>query len=268
MERRHAARRRGAGQGQRRGSVRRRRRDLLVEQRGELEHCEASVKAAPLELERPRIPAASASRRLLLLVQPLQPLQRALDLRDLLLDGVRDHGARLLDERRRHRLLEGLQRWPAQQSRRAVGGWALACGAGVHNMCCYGGERRRRWAPRRWRPNGMMREEAHTMRVPRGTRGPARTSSCHSNEASPTLTMMVDEQLPPARTVTGGAGGRGIAGFSRPFGLALRELGGFVLKWAGPDRWAGPPNSKEVPPFDVGLPDLAIRSCSNQMGIV
>ena len=78
------------------------------------------------------------------------------------------------------------------------------------------------------------------MRVPRGTRGPARTSPWRSNEASPTLTMMVDEQLPPARTVTGGAGGRGIAGFSRPFGLALRELGGFVLKWAGPDRWAGP----------------------------
>ena len=47
------------------------------------------MKAAPLELERPRIPAASASRRLLLLVQTVQLLQRALDLRDLLLDGVR-----------------------------------------------------------------------------------------------------------------------------------------------------------------------------------
>ena len=78
------------------------------------------------------------------------------------------------------------------------------------------------------------------MRMQRGTRGTVRTSPWRSNEASPTLTMMVDEQLPPARTVTGGAGGRGIAGFSRPFGLALRELGGFVLKWAGPDRWAGP----------------------------
>ena len=87
MQRRHAARRRGAGRGQRRGSARRRRG--LVEQRGGLEHCEASAKAAPLELERPRIPAASATRRLLLLVQPLQPLQRALDLLDLLLDGVR-----------------------------------------------------------------------------------------------------------------------------------------------------------------------------------
>ena len=101
-----------------------------------------------------------------------------------------------------------------------------------------------------------MREAAHTMRVPRGTRGPARTSPCRSNEASPTLTMMVDEQLPPARTVTGGASGRGIAGFSRPFGLALRELGGFVLKWAGPDRWAGPRNTKAIVVvvlFNVGL---------------
>ena len=82
--------------------------------------------------------------------------------------------------------------------------------------------------PRRLRSNGMMCEAAHTMCVPRGTRGPARTSPCRSNEASPTLTMMVDEQLPPARTVTGGAGGRGIAGFSRPFGLTLGERGGFV----------------------------------------
>ena len=87
----------------------------------------------------------------------------------------------------------------------------------------------------------MMCEAVHTMRVPRGTRGPARTSPWRSNEASPMLTMMVDEQLPPARKVTGAAGGRGIAGFARPFGLTLRELGGFVLKWAGPDRWAGPP---------------------------
>ena len=38
------------------------------------------------------------------------------------------------------------------KSRRAVGGWALACGAGVHT-CSYGGERRRRWAPRHWQSN-------------------------------------------------------------------------------------------------------------------
>ena len=87
MERRHAAHRRGAGRGQRRGSARRRRG--LVEQRGGLEHFETSAEPAPLELERPRVPAASPSRRRLLLVQPLQLLQRALDLRDLLLDGVR-----------------------------------------------------------------------------------------------------------------------------------------------------------------------------------
>ena len=86
MERRHAAHRRGAGRGQRRSSARRRRG--LVEQRGGLEHFETSTKPVPLELERPRLPAASASRRLLLLVQPLQLLQRALDLRDLFLDGV------------------------------------------------------------------------------------------------------------------------------------------------------------------------------------
>ena len=52
----------------------------------------------------------------------------------------------------------------------------------------------------------MMSEAAHTMRVPRGTRGPACTSPCRLNEASPTLTMMDSEELPPARMVTGGAG--------------------------------------------------------------
>ena len=111
---------------------------------------------------------------------------------------------------------------------------------GVQHTCCHGGERCRRWAPRRWRPDGIVCEAAHTMRVPRGTRGPARTSPWRSKEALPTLTMMVDEQLPPARTVTGGAGGRGFARFSWPNGLTLRESAGFVLKWAGPDKWAGP----------------------------
>ena len=74
-------------QGQRHSRARLRRG--LFEQRGGLEHFEASAKAAPLELERPHVPAASASRRLLLPVQPVQLLQRALDLRDILLDGVR-----------------------------------------------------------------------------------------------------------------------------------------------------------------------------------
>ena len=130
MERRHAAHRCDAARGQRRRRARQRRG--LVEQRGGLEHFEASAKAAPLELERPRVPAASASRRLLLPVQPLQPLQplqRALDLRDLLLDGVRPITARVF--------------WTSviatvsskscsvdlrsKVDERCMGGWALAC---------------------------------------------------------------------------------------------------------------------------------------------
>ena len=130
MERRHAAHRCDAARGQRRRRARQRRG--LVEQRGGLEHFEASAKAAPLENERPRVQAASASRRLLLPVQPVQPvqpLQRALDLRDLILDGVRPITARVF--------------WTSviatvsskscsvdlrsKVDERCMGGWALAC---------------------------------------------------------------------------------------------------------------------------------------------
>ena len=61
------------------------------------------------------------------------------------------------------------------------------------------------------------------MRVPQGTRGAVCTSTRRLNEASPKLSMTVDEQLPPARTVAGSAGGQGFTLFSRPGGLTLRE---------------------------------------------
>ena len=81
------------------------------------------------------------------------------------------------------------------------------------------------------------------MRVPRGTRRAARTSPWRSKEASRTLIMLVDEQLPPARTVTGGAGGPGFAGFSRPFGLTRRTPIHMVLPH-GSTRTAGRPAAK------------------------
>ena len=97
------------------------------------------MKAAPLELERPRIPAASASRRLLLLVQPLQPLQRALDLRDLLLDGAitaRGFGTRDAATVSSKGCSVGLR---SKVGERSVGGrWRAER---VSHTCCYGGER-------------------------------------------------------------------------------------------------------------------------------
>ena len=95
-------------------------------------------------------------------------------------------------------------------------------GCGVHRCCC-GGGRRDRLALRLRRHQGMMCEAAHTMRVPQGTRGAVCTSTQRLNEASPKLSMTVDEQLPPARTVAGSAGGQGFTLFSRPGGLTLRE---------------------------------------------
>ena len=127
MERRHAAHRCDAARGQRRRRARQRRG--LVEQRGRLEHFEASAKAAPLELERPRVPAASASRRLLLPVQPLQLLQRALDLRDLILDGVRPITAcvfwtSVIATVSSKSCSVDLR---SKVDERCMGGWALAC---------------------------------------------------------------------------------------------------------------------------------------------
>ena len=46
---------------------------------------------------------------------------------------------------------------------------------------------------RLWRPQGMMCEAAHTMRVPQGTRGAVCTSTRRLNEASPKLSMTIDE---------------------------------------------------------------------------
>ena len=92
------------------------------------------------------------------------------------------------------------------------------------HRCCCGGERRDRLALRLWRTQCMMCEAAHTMRVvPRGTRGTVRTSPRRLNEASPKLSMTVGEQLPPARTVAGSAGGQGSTVFVQPGGLTLRE---------------------------------------------
>ena len=81
------------------------------------------------------------------------------------------------------------------------------------------------------------------MRVPQGTRGAVCTSTRRLNEASPKLSMTVDEQLPPARTVAGSAGGQGFTLFSRPGGLTLRE---------SDDRRAsvhGPTMSTDQPPL-------------------
>ena len=68
-----------------------------------------------------------------------------------------------------------------------------------------------------------VRGSTHDARVPRGTRGTVRTSPRRLNEASPKLSMTVGEQLPPARTVAGSAGGQGSTVFVQPGGLTLRE---------------------------------------------
>ena len=108
-----------------------------------------------LELERPCVPAAPASRLEVLLVQPPQRSQAERHARAI------PRGIIITS------LIPERSRWPSVaatiyskrfsvrlrgKSRRAVGGWALACGAGVHT-CSYGGERRRRWAPRHWQSN-------------------------------------------------------------------------------------------------------------------
>ena len=65
-----------------------------------------------------------------------------------------DPGAQQMAQRGRHHQIYS-KRFSVRlrgKSRRAVGGWALACGAGVHT-CSYGGELRRRWAPRHWQSN-------------------------------------------------------------------------------------------------------------------
>ena len=93
---------------------------------------------------------------------------------------------------------------------------------GVHRCCC-GGGRRDRLALRLWRRQDMMCEAAHTMRVPQGTRGAVCTSTRRLHEASPKVSMTVEEQLPPARTVAGSAGGQVFTFVSRPGGLTLRE---------------------------------------------
>ena len=113
------------------------------------------MKAASLELERPCVPAAPASRLEVLLVQPPQRSQAERHARAI------PRGIIITS------LIPERSRWPSVaatiyskrlsvrlrgKSRRAVGGWALACGAGVHT-CSYGGELRRRWAPRHWQSN-------------------------------------------------------------------------------------------------------------------
>ena len=95
-------------------------------------------------------------------------------------------------------------------------------GRGVHRCCC-GGGRRDRLALRLWRRQDMMCEAAHTMRVPQGTRGAVCTSTRRLHEASPKVSMTVEEQLPPARTVAGSAGGQVFTFVSRPGSLTLRE---------------------------------------------
>ena len=115
-------------------------------------------------------------------------------------------------------------------------------GCGVHRCCCCGG-RRDRLALRLRRHQGMMCEAAHTMRVPQGTRGAVCTSTQRLHEALPKVSMTVEEQLPPARTVAGSAGGQGFTLFSRPGGLTLRE---------SDDRRAsvhGPTMSTDQPPL-------------------
>ena len=110
-----------------------------------------------------------------------------------------------------------------RSKRKSASGLSGACGAWCAQVLL-----RRRAA----RPAGSaaladsvhdVRGSTHDARVPRGTRGTVRTSPRRLNEASPKLSMTVGEQLPPARTVAGSAGGQGFTFFSRPGGLTLRE---------------------------------------------
>ena len=93
---------------------------------------------------------------------------------------------------------------------------------GVHKCCCCGA-RRVSLALRLWRTHGMVYEAARTMRMPQGTRVAAHTSPWRSNESSPKLNMTVEEQLPPVRTVAGGANGQGSTIIFRSGGLTLRN---------------------------------------------
>ena len=124
----------------------------------------------------------------------------------------------------------------------------VSCRAGEHTYC-YEGERRRRLPPWHGRPICTMCEAAHTMRVPRGTRGPARTSPWRSKEALPTLTMTVDEQHPPARMAAEGAGGPGFARFSPPVGLTLRGIDDVQGHVQGQHSCPGTPTVHSEPPF-------------------
>ena len=107
----------------------------------------------------------------------------------------------------------------ANKSRVWLCGWRTG---GVHKCCCCGA-RRDRLALRTCRTRGMVCDAARTMRMPQGTRGSARTSPRRSSEASPKLNMTVDEQLPPVRTVAGGADGQGSTIIFRSGGLTLRN---------------------------------------------
>ena len=106
----------------------------------------------------------------------------------------------------------------ANKSRVWLCGWRTG---GVHKCCCCGA-RRDRLALWLWRTHGMVCEAARTMRMPQGTRVAAHTSPWRSNESSPKLNMTVDEQLPPVRTVAGGADGQGSTLIFRSGGLTLR----------------------------------------------
>ena len=107
----------------------------------------------------------------------------------------------------------------ANKSRVRLCGWRTG---GVHKCCCCGA-RRDRLALRLWHTYGMVYEAARTMRMPQGTRVAAHTSPWRSNESSPKLNMTVDEQLPPVRTVAGGADGQGSTLIFRSGGLTLRN---------------------------------------------
>jgi len=119
-----------------------------------------------------------------------------------------------------------------QVGERSVGGrcWravrVCCCGA---DACCYGGERRRRWDPRHWRPPSMicLRRSAHYARAAGHSR--ARTHLSMLLERRVAEVEHDGRRAPstPARTVTR-AGGQGFACVSPPVGLTLRESGGFV----------------------------------------
>ena len=131
----------------------------------------------------------------------------------------------------------------ANKSRVWLCGWRTG---GVHKCCCCGA-RRDRLALWLWRTHGMVCEAARTMRMPQGTRVAAHTSPWRSNESSPKLNMTVDEQLPPVRTVAGGADGQGSTVIFRSGGLTLRNSHCVAGRAMSPDeqcrrkshRWPG-----------------------------